>query len=75
MAIKTQKRQWTFGKSKIRINNLSVIIMGTWKGPKVIVKYVIASFQGSKMVFDLRQFLQFGSSVSFQTLGRSKIGL
>ena len=46
--------------------------MVTWKGPKVIVKNVIVPFEGPKMVFNLCQFLQFGSNISVQTLERSK---
>ena len=72
---KIREQVWTFGKSKIGINNLLVNIMVTQKGPKVIVKNVIGPSEGPKMVFNLCQFLQFGANFQAWTLGRSKIGI
>ena len=34
-------------------SEISVFYIGTWKDPKVIVKYVIGPFEGSKIVFNL----------------------
>ena len=40
-----------FGTSKIGMNILLVITMGTQKGPKIIVKVVIGPFKGPKLPF------------------------
>ena len=49
--------------------------MGTWKSPKVIIKNVIGPFEGSKMVFNVRHFLQFEVILWVRILGRYKIGI